>query len=85
MGAKGPGSTAQMVLTLGACYPGWEMGMGPRGAKEPGGAHLTAAGFLGCGIHHLPPTKARGQIWPLHPAVVPHVEVPGWTRREGWV
>lgn len=37
----------------------------------------TAAGLLGGGIHHLPPVKARWEVRALHPAVVPHVEVPG--------
>lgn len=50
---------------------------GADGAEGGGAAAEGAlARFLGSGVHGLPASVPRGQVWPGHPAVVPDVEVP---------
>ena len=46
---------------------------GQRGGPTAEGA---LAGLLGCGVHRLPASHARGQVRAGHPAVVPNVEIP---------
>lgn len=41
-------------------------------------AEGALAGFLGSRVNSLPSSITRGQVCSRHPAVIPHVEVPGW-------
>lgn len=36
----------------------------------------TVTGFLRCSVDGLPSAVALGQVGPVHPDVIPHVEVP---------
>lgn len=39
-------------------------------------AEGALARLLGSGVHGLPASIARRQVWPGHPAVIPYVEIP---------
>lgn len=40
-------------------------------------AEGALACFLGSRVNSLPASMTRWEVWSRHPAVIPHVEVPG--------
>lgn len=50
---------------------------GANGVDRSGAAAESAlTGLLWSGIDRLPASITRRQVWPGHPTVVPHVEIP---------